>query len=902
MMRSRFTIFIRTLQRHGKQCLAFGLGLLVVWSLAEPNTAHSRVGIAHNEQTANEQTALTRNKLDITPQEPSSTIAPCSPNTPVNCNTVPKIVSTNPRDRLATGRTYYQQGRYADAQRVWEAAREQFAQNGDRPRQALSLSYLAMVQQDLGDWSAAEIAIAQSLTLAAESPESFPAIVLAHIWNTQASLQFNQSQFQRAHQTWQQAATYYTEAGDQLGAWGTQINQAQALKELGFYRRATQALIALNAELAELPDSELKLAGLQALGGALQVMGNLTESEAVLQEGLRIARQFRATEILSRLHLQIGRIALQQDEPDRALTAFQTAATVTDSPVVQLQTHLELLSLYRRQTNWSDAAAIAPQIAPQLATLPPSRTQLYGVINLVYQTHQFPPTVPNLSLAQQEILLQVATTTAEQFQDQRAIAHLQRERGKLYAQAQKSDAAIAFLQQSVNLARGLQANDVLAQSAWQLGRQLKATGRREDAIAAYTEAVKTLQAIRGDLVAINQDLQFSFREGVEPIYRELISLLLAAPEPSQTELEQARRTLEDLQLAELDNYFQEACADVATQTIDQVDPAATVFYPIILPDKLAVIVAQARQPLHYYQTAISQAQLEAHLDQFLMDLHPAADYGQRTANAQQLYDWLIRPARDLALLTNTQTLVFVLDGLLRNIPMATLQDGEQYLIEQYAIAISPGLQLLQGQPLSRGNLDAVIGGISEARGPFRALPEVTREVQRITQQTDATTLLNAEFTSAAIRQAVQTRPIDVVHFATHGQFSSNPEDTFFLTWEGRINVRELAEILQNRQRAQGQAIELLVLSACDTATGDDRATLGLAGLAVKSGVRSTIATLWPIRDQIAAQLMIDFYEQLLTPGVTRAEALRQAQLRLLAQPNYRDPFFWSPYTLVGNWQ
>lgn len=94
---------------------------------------------------------------------------------------------------------------------------------------------------------------------------------------------------------------------------------------------------------------------------------------------------------------------------------------------------------------------------------------------------------------------------------------------------------------------------------------------------------------------------------------------------------------------------------------------------------------------------------------------------------------------------------------------------------------------------------------------------------------------------------------------------------------------------------------MLVLSACDTATGDDRAVLGLAGLAVKSGARSTIATLWPVKDKAAEMLMTRFYDQLRKPQITKAEALRQAQIELIRQTDFQDPFFWSAFVLVGNW-
>jgi CHAT domain-containing protein len=92
-----------------------------------------------------------------------------------------------------------------------------------------------------------------------------------------------------------------------------------------------------------------------------------------------------------------------------------------------------------------------------------------------------------------------------------------------------------------------------------------------------------------------------------------------------------------------------------------------------------------------------------------------------------------------------------------------------------------------------------------------------------------------------------------------------------------------------------------VLSACQTASGDDRAALGLAGLAVRSGARSTIATLWSVNDAAAAVLMTSFYQELAKPGTTKAEALRRAQLSTLSNPQFKSPYYWAPFILVGNW-
>lgn len=385
----------------------------------------------------------------------------------------------------------------------------------------------------------------------------------------------------------------------------------------------------------------------------------------------------------------------------------------------------------------------------------------------------------------------------------------------------------------------------------------------------------------------------------------MVSLLLSegtgkAGEPSQANLMQAREVIEALQLAELDNFFQEACIDVESQQIDQVDPLATIVYPIILPDRLAVIASSAGQPLAYYETMVKADVVESTLQELLTAIHPASDNARRLALSEQVYDWLVHPAEAGTVMANTETMVFVLDGLLRNIPMAALYDGDQYLIEKYAVALSPGLQLMSARSLDQIKTDAVVGGISEARNGLSALPAVKEEIFDINQLVSADTLINEEFTSERLAKDIENSSASIVHLATHGQFSSRLEDTFLSTWEGRLSVKELSEILQSR--GASSAVELLVLSACDTASGDNRAVLGLAGLAVKSGARSTVATLWPVKDKAAAKLMAAFYKGISEPGMSKAEALRQAQLTLMADPTYSDPFFWSAYTLVGNWQ
>lgn len=154
-----------------------------------------------------------------------------------------------------------------------------------------------------------------------------------------------------------------------------------------------------------------------------------------------------------------------------------------------------------------------------------------------------------------------------------------------------------------------------------------------------------------------------------------------------------------------------------------------------------------------------------------------------------------------------------------------------------------------------------------------------------------------------MQQQLQEAAAPIVHLATHGQFGSTPESILILTWNDRIGVNELENLLRNRQVRATQPIELIILSACETATGDDRAVLGMPGMAACSGAIGTLATLWSVKDESTTQLIDEFYRQLAdsSENINKAEALRKAQLALLNSPDFNHPFYWSPFVLVGNW-
>lgn len=840
-----------------------------------------------------------------------------------------EIQQTQAQTLIEQGKTLYETGQYAAAADVLQQAITVYRNRADRLGEAVALSNLSLVYQQLGQWDEAESAIVVSLQILQPSkqhsePDSASSVV-AQAYDIWGRLQLSRGQADQALETWQQAAALYQQNNDRTGLIRSTIHQAEALQALGLYRRAIDLLDQLIADLTHQPEFSpaLQIIALRSLGDALRSAGNLTRSETELQHSLELAQQLQQPETIAATQLSLAKTLAAQNNPQAALSLYQQAI-VSGSSATQLQARLYQLRLLI-ETNPSaiPTSDLIHELTTQLDRLPPSHNTVNARVNLArslmlldkkqkedtrnnaqLNTAQLDQT--QLSAATIAQLLSTAKQQAQILGDQRAESFALGTLGELYEQAGQMADAQQVTEAALNLAQQIEAADTAYLWQWQLGRVLQAQGKREAAIEAYADAVATLQLLRSDLVAINPEVQLSFREGVEPVYRQFVSLLLQ-PDIALTrkELELARQTIESLQLAELDNFFREACLNAQSVLIDQVDQQAAVIYPIILPDRLEVILTLPQGGIRRYTVPVPQAEVTRKVTQLQAFLRQLASNNRAVTLSEQIYDWLIRPIQPDLNQNAPSTLVFVLDGVLRNIPMAVLRDREtgQYLIEQYAIALTPGLQLLESQNAGAGQFGVLLGGLSQSPSPeFSNLPGVVDELEQIRSQVDSNRLLlNSQFNENAIRDAIQKIPFPVVHLATHGEFSSRLEDTFILTWDNRITINQLNSLLQATDISRRRPIELLVLSACETAEGDERAALGLAGVAVRAGARSTIASLWPLNDAAAPQLMVQFYQNLANGNVTKAEALRQAQLSLL-QSQYSQPYYWGAVVLVGNWQ
>ena len=812
-------------------------------------------------------------------------------------------------------------GDYATAIAIWQQAKQSLISRRntetDLETTILIDNFLSLGYQEMGDLAEAETAIASATKLLEQ--HELNSDLVAKVYNTQANLQLKQDNPQAAALNFRAAKELYQKNQDPEGEVGAAVNEAIALQKLGQYRTAQKILEKTELKLAAMPDS-LQAAGYKALGTTYATMGDFGAAREQLEASIALT-QDKYPEATAKTKIDLAAV-IQFSEPETAIKLLQSAASSQNEETKAIA-RLNSIDLYIEAQDWAKAREIALNSQDLIFDLPHNN---YAKIDLIkkiatIESHlgssvpQHQSWLSSLILVRKSDLInpkhkQLLEQIAESAKSEGIVrtesyaigtlAYLEEQQGNL-------SRAIALNLYALDLTNKIEAEDIAYQWHWQLGRIYKDRAETTRAIASYQQAVNNLGKIREDLVAFNPESQYSFRESVEPVYRQLVELLIS--QPTQENLIQARNTIESLQMAELENYFRSSCLEAKPEQIDTIDPLAATIYPIITSEKLAVLTSIPGQPIKLHTQEIAPDEIESQVKELRGQFNPAASNKRRKAQSQEFYSWLVEPRIEDLKAAKIETLVFILDSGLRNLPVSALYDGEQYLVENYAIALTPGLQLLPSQ-IEPKNIKAVVAGLSEANQGFAALPGVNTEVQEIATSIDSKLLLNQEFTNERLRQTLKaTTEAPILHLATHGQFSSKAEETFILTWDDRIDVNELEQLLKVREETPELIpIELLVLSACKTAQGDDKAALGIAGIALKSGARSTLGTLWSVSDESSALLIERVYEQIalangnevISPK-NKAQILRQAQLELIQSEQFNHPYYWAPFVLVGNW-
>ncbi len=340
-------------------------------------------------------------------------------------------------------------------------------------------------------------------------------------------------------------------------------------------------------------------------------------------------------------------------------------------------------------------------------------------------------------------------------------------------------------------------------------------------------------------------------------------------------------------------------------------------------DELEIVVVTAKgKPIRQRLPGVTRKQVLNVAQEFRNEVTKPQRTSRYLAPSQQLYQWLIAPIETNLRSRNIQNLVFIADAGLRSLPVAALHDGQQFLVEKYSVGMMPSLSLTDTRYVDIKKAQILAMGASQFANQ-NPLPAVPTELSIITEKFWAgKAFLNEAFTLKNLKAQRQQTPFGIIHLATHGEFKAGElSNSYIQLFDTKLRLNQLRQLGWNNP-----PVELLVLSACRTALGNEDAELGFSGLAVQAGAKSAMGSLWYVSDEGTLGLMAAFYEQLKTAPI-KAEALRQAQIALLkgqvrleggelhtpegnialppelAQLGNREmshPYFWAAFTMIGN--
>jgi CHAT domain-containing protein len=398
-------------------------------------------------------------------------------------------------------------------------------------------------------------------------------------------------------------------------------------------------------------------------------------------------------------------------------------------------------------------------------------------------------------------------------------------------------------------------------------------------------------------------------------------------------------TLEQNRNAEFEEYFdinledkfitsasvREILGTMERQTYQK----SAVVYVTADPNQLQMVIFTAKgQPIRY-TVPVQQQELLRVAQNFRLEI--TYPFKRKTQSylpyAQQLYQWLIAPMESTLQAEGIDTLLFSMDAGLRTLPIAALHDGNQFLIEKYSLSLIPSISLMDPRYHAL-NESKVLAMGADTFPDMNSLPAVPVELAMITDNGwQGQTLLNEQFTRENLRQLRQKESYEIVHLATHADFIPGPMgDGYIYFWHDKLSLNDMRSLgLQN------PAAELLVLSACRTAIGDEDSELGFAGLAIRTGVKSALASLWYVDDIGTLGFMTEFYQHLRSDTI-KAEALRQAQIAMIREEiklegnkfkrasdfngskdvelpstltssgttTFSHPYYWAGFTMIGS--
>lgn len=874
-------------------------------------------------------------------------------------------------DRLGEGRVlnslgviYGYQGDYPKAEAFYQQSLQIRRELGDRLGEARTLNNLGVVFDSVGKYSQALKYYQQALTIRQEiGDRAGMSLSLGNMGLTYA----NQGEYPQALKYYQQALTIAQQIGDRASAayWLSSMGSAYSyldnyVQALDYYQRALAIQKAIDAKAAIGHT-------LNSLGATYDSLGQYPKALEFYQQALEIYQAIGEQAGIGKTLSNIGGIYDSLQQYTAALTAYQEALTIRQTigdragagatlshlgaVYSKLRQYPQALELYQRSLAIHQAIGDQAQQGVVLNNIGAmhERQQNYAQALEYYQRALGILQVIGDRAGEQLTLSNIAAILAEQGQSELAIAFYKRS-VNVTESIRRELHQISPAEQETYLQTVAATYRALADLLLIEGRLLEAQQVLEllkvHEIQQYTrEATQTASAAgvalnpneakilgqHGSLIALGQQLDRCKRDQCSQLSQlndQLQSLTQRYNQLIQTYEREIR------QRRAQDDAFLDPTKVAKLREIVEAQPYTVLIYPLVLKDKVWLVWAAKGGVVNSVQLPIQERQLGEAVLQFRQLVQDPTESLQQThASGKVLYDWLIQPLEAELKANKIQHLVFALDRVTRYIPLGALFDGNQYLIENYTIStvLSADLTNLRDRLPPPQSTSVLAVGASEFK-ELSPLPSVPTELDAIVRQTPndqagiypGLELLNQAFNFRSLRDNLVGHRI--LHIATHGAFiPGRPEDSYLV-----LGNNEKLTISAVKTLPDLSNVHLVVLSACETALGgadqDGTEISGISYYFLNSGAAAVLASLWAVNDASTSQLMQQFYAYLATgttqTPVTKAEALRQAQLSLLqgrnprsrltnrltvgqppiatTPPQFAHPYYWAPFVLIGN--
>ncbi|MEE3718402.1 CHAT domain-containing protein [Tumidithrix elongata RA019] len=724
----------------------------------------------------------------------------------------------------------------------------------------------------------------------------------ADLLRSQGIQQHKTSQFEAALRSWQKALTIYREINDRKGEGRTLNNLGIVYHSFGKYDKAIDYHLQALAIAREIKDKEGEGKDLGNLGIVYLSLGKYDKYIEYEQQWLAISREIKDRESEAAALNNLGIAYERLGKYDKAIECY-----------------LQDLALSREiKDRLGESNTLV-----NLGTIYKILDKTDKAIEYFVQA------------------LAIKRDIKDRWGEVQALSNL----GAAYLALIDFDKAIDYERQALAISREINNRESESNALSLIGYMLY--NRTDLAILYYKQSINVRESIRKDIRKLDKDLQQSYLKTVSIDYKRLADRLL-----DRGRVIEALQVLDLLKIQELDDYLKNIKGnDRTSQGIRLLEPekvfsiqlpafsfqqsrelnrqlarqiqrlpkseidkppdylqklpqGTALLYPLILDDRLEIVLFSANTPAIHRTVNIKKDDLEKLVTEFKDNLvqgrkDPSDDGFLKPA--QKLYDILIKPIEADLKNAKTTTILYAPDGKLRYVPLTALYDGKQFLIENYAVNNLIAYILTDFTPKTSKQPSVLAGAFGGKKGEKLfgqdALPASLVEVSEIGKLIEnSKALIENNFGRKATEG--QLPNYNILHLSTHAEFKSgDPDNSFILFGNGDIlRLREISELKMPN-------IELIVLSACETAvvkSGSGVEILGFGYQIQKAGAKSAIASLWRVNDAGTQSLMQAFYGYVKQGDRSKASALRQAQIDLIRGKQFSHPFYWSPFILIGN--